>query len=305
MKKDNLYGVNEEIIEIVKEIYDGIYSRFREQYIVVFLCGGASNSKYKSLRDKVRVLLESEKKSWYYKPFKIFYPEDLLMDVLNKTKDGDLLSYEQFLADNSHVISIICESAGALVELGAFTNNENTVDKVIAAIEKKYVKKKSFIMQGPIKYLKKRNKNNVVEYSHDIETFVKELSRNIREKNKINGNIRINITTIIGMHYFIHLLLFFFKTLSSKDMVYIIKSISEKEEIEYDNFDVLFMSALKLLFQDKKIVKVIVDNYSFYKLTSEGYKSIKSMINDCTETGLCDYIRVKLMYYEFYKSPHS
>ena len=58
----------------------------------------------------MRTLLENEKKTLWYKPLKIFYPEDLLIEILNKTKDADLLSYEQFLASNSHVIVIICES---------------------------------------------------------------------------------------------------------------------------------------------------------------------------------------------------
>ena len=69
----------------------------------------------------------------------------MLIEVLNETKDADLLSYEQFLANNSHMIVIVCESAGSLVELGAFTNNEYTVDKVIASVDKKRTKDKSFI----------------------------------------------------------------------------------------------------------------------------------------------------------------
>lgn len=53
--------------------------------------------------------------------------------------------------NNSHVICIICESAVSLVELEAFTNNNYTVNKVIAAVEKKREKDKSFNMLGPIK----------------------------------------------------------------------------------------------------------------------------------------------------------
>lgn len=108
MKEQNTKYNNKDICKIVEEIYQQIYCKFREQYIVVFLCGGASNRDYKSLRDKVRTLLENEKKTLWYKPLKIFYPEDLLIEILNKTKDADLLSYEQFLASNSHVIVIIC-----------------------------------------------------------------------------------------------------------------------------------------------------------------------------------------------------
>lgn len=144
--------------KILEKIYTDIFYGFKEQYIIVFLCGGASTKTNKYIRDKIRVLLENEKRrySWLL-PIKVFYPEDLLIEVLNKTKDADLLSYEQFLANNSHIIAIICESPGSLVELGAFTNNEYTVNKVIAAVEKKKAKYKSFIMLGPIKYLKKKN----------------------------------------------------------------------------------------------------------------------------------------------------
>ena len=299
--------LDKDICGIVEEIYQQIYCKFSEQYIVVFLCGGASNSKHKSLRDQVRVLLENEKKTFWYKPFKIFYPEDLLIEILNKTKDADLLSYEQFLANNSHVIVIICESAGSLVELGAFTNNKYTVDKVIAAADKNLTKHKSFIMLGPIKYLKKRNKLNVVEYGQDAKDFAKRLSRDIREKNKVSGNKNsmIDLTTIVGMHYFIQLVLYIFKSLNSKKLVAIIDYISCKEKIVYSDFKVLFNASLKLLFQDKKIVKITGEPYSSYKLTNIGYETIKLMINDCICAGVCDRIRVELMYKEFYKLPHS
>lgn len=307
MAEEQKSRLNEGIVKIVKEIYDEIYCKFREQYIVIFLCGGASTSKHKSLRDRVRVLLENERKTIWNKPYKIFYPEDLLIEVLNKTKEADLLSYEQFLANNSHMIVIICESAGSLVELGAFTNNDYTVDKVVAAVDKRRVKDKSFIMLGPIKYLKKRSKLNVVEYGQDDVEFAKSLSKDIREKYRVSGNksSMIELTTIVGMHYFIQLILYYFKSLNSKELVQIIECISKKEGIVYDDFKVLFNAALKLLFQDKKIVKMTGNQYSSYKLTETGFFTMKSMITDCTRAGLCDKIRVGLMHNEFYKSPHS
>ena len=283
MAEEQKSRLNEGIVKIVKEIYDEIYCKFREQYIVIFLCGGASTSKHKSLRDRVRVLLENERKTIWNKPYKIFYPEDLLIEVLNKTKEADLLSYEQFLANNSHMIVIICESAlliliehrsaGSLVELGAFTNNDYTVDKVVAAVDKRRVKDKSFIMLGPIKYLKKRSKLNVVEYGQDDVEFAKSLSKDIREKYRVSGNksSMIELTTIVGMHYFIQLILYYFKSLNSKELVQIIECISKKEGIVYDDFKVLFNAALKLLFQDKKIVKMTGNQYSSYKLTETGF----------------------------------
>ena len=70
--------------KILKKIYTNIFCSFEEQYIIVFLCGGASTKTKKSLRDKIRIMLENEKKrySWLL-PIKVFYPEDLLIEVLN------------------------------------------------------------------------------------------------------------------------------------------------------------------------------------------------------------------------------
>lgn len=162
-------------------------------------------------------------------------------------------------------------------------------------------------MLGPIKYLRKRSKFNVVEYGQDDVEFAKRLSKDIREKNRVSGsnNSMIDLTTIVGMHYFIQVVLYYFKSLNSKELVEIIECISEKEDIVYDDFKVLFNAALKLLFQDKKIVKTTGNPYSSYKLTDIGFKTMKLMITDCTRAGLCDKIRIELMHNEFYKSPHS
>ena len=137
--------------------------------------------------------------------------------------------------------------------------------------------------------------------------FAKSLSKDIREKYRVSGNksSMIELTTIVGMHYFIQLILYYFKSLNSKELVQIIECISKKEGIVYDDFKVLFNAALKLLFQDKKIVKMTGNQYSSYKLTETGFFTMKSMITDCTRAGLCDKIRVELMHNEFYKSPHS
>lgn len=306
MNRDSKRVLNTDMKEIIQKIYMEIFCGFNRQYIIVFLCGGASSKRKKSLRDRTRVLLEEERKKRWQLPFKVFYPEDLLIEMLNKTKDADLLSYEQFLADNSHIISIICESAGSLVELGAFTNNQYTVNKVIAAIDKKRSKDKSFIMLGPIKYLKKRNKLNVVEYGTDAEEFSQRLAKNIREKySKEKMDIAVTLSTIVGMHYFIQLLLYFFKNLNSKDLADLLKYTIKQFNVEITDFNILFNAALKLLFHDEQIIKLPDQRYSIYKLTKKGYNSMEKMVANCTKGYLCDKIRIKIMYNEFYKSSHT
>ena len=203
-----------ELCKIIDNIYEDLFCEFHEQYIIVFLCGGSSKKDEISLRDKVRPLLDSARKYYYQKQIKTFYPEDLLIEELNRVKDADLLSYEQLLADNSHIIAIICESAGALVELGAFTNNAVTVDKVIAAVDKNVEKHKSFVMMGPIKYLKKKGSANFLTYGKNYKEFASALSKMIRAKYRtLHSSDKLKLHTIVGMHYYIQLLLYFFKEL--------------------------------------------------------------------------------------------
>lgn len=297
---------NNDTKELIESIYNRMFLDFNEQYIIVFLCGGASKKNEKSLRDRMRTLLENQQKTVYQIPIKIFYPEDLLIEVLNKTKEADLLSYEQLLANNSHVIAIICESPGSLVELGAFTNNQYTIDKVVAAIDKKKIKDKSFIMLGPIKYLRKLNKWNVVEYGTDDSETARKLFRCIKEKNKKTiFRESLKISTIMGMHYYIQLLLYFFKQLTSKELVDIIQFTADKNRIVILEFNVIFNAALKLLFKEESIMKKNGQQYSIYQLSKSGYKSMEKIIRNCTKIQVCDKIRTDIMFLNYYKAPHS
>ncbi len=81
------------------------------------------------------------------------------MDMLNRDKKTDLLEYENLLADNSDMVCIICESMGSAVELGAFVGNRKLEQKLIVCINQKFARDKSFIMMGPVKHIKKINKN--------------------------------------------------------------------------------------------------------------------------------------------------
>lgn len=60
--KNNLENIEINMKKSLKDIYSEIFCRIKEQYIIVFLCGGASTKSKRSLRDKIRLLLENEKK---------------------------------------------------------------------------------------------------------------------------------------------------------------------------------------------------------------------------------------------------
>lgn len=148
-----------------------------------------------------------------------------------------MLTLEKFLADNCDVICIVCESAGSLVELGAFTNNEHTFKKIIALISNKYSKNKSFIMLGPIKQIRKNDRNNVIFYGKDIDKVSNELIRQFRNKKQLNINKLAGkgLDKIIGQYYFILILLYYFESINVKNLVKYLHFI-EQEKNKYCRF---------------------------------------------------------------------
>lgn len=124
----------------------------------MFLCGADI-----SMKDKLRFKIANEFKNlWNSYRYEIIYPEDIFDELLYSSRSKDLLSLENLLADSVDVIVMIPESPGSFAELGAFANNENLRTKIVCIIDEKYKKNKSFINQGPIKLIKKANKNGVV-----------------------------------------------------------------------------------------------------------------------------------------------
>ena len=130
---------------VIDKIYNQVFLHSIDKSIFVFLCGGIGEN---CIRDKVRNELMKQN-------FQVLYPEDLFIDIINNDKNKSLLEMEEFLAINSDVICVICESIGSAVELGAFAQNTLTREKLIIAIEKKYIRKRSFIVLGPVRLLKK------------------------------------------------------------------------------------------------------------------------------------------------------
>lgn len=295
-----------EMCKVIDSIYSNMFCDFREQYIIVFLCGGSSKKGQLSLRDKVRPLLEKSKKYYYQMPIKTFYPEDLLIEELNRNKSADLMTYEQLLADNSHIIAIICESAGALVELGAFTNNEVTVDKVIVAVNKNFEKNKSFVMLGPVKYLRRKGNANFLTYGKNTKDFAAGLAKMIRSKYR-DSNITdgLKLDSIVGMNYYIQLLLYFFKSLDKRQLQECVEYTAKTNGVKIKNFRTVFNAALRLLFQEQYVINELFDGQDRCKLSKSGFWSIEKIIKNCQKGYLCDKIRIEIMYSRYYKAPKT
>lgn len=254
-------------------IYDTIYKSSDNQYIDIFLCGGVSTKEKRSVRDSLRVRMEKNKK------LRILYPEDLFNELMNIDRNYDLLSLEYFLAQNCDFIGIVCESPGSLVELGAFANHSEIKARVIAMIEKKRKRDKSFIMLGPIKTIKKTNKDNVLYYSpQGVNELSKELISQInRLYNKGDYKKSKSINNIIGIHYFIPMVLYFHHSVEVDTMLdglrYLLK---EHCKVEVSDDNMLFRPALKLLYKEKRIIR----DGKVYRLTDMGYKYMRKVLSN-------------------------
>ena len=260
--------INDQYMVILDTIYTDIFKRLRNNIVDVFLCGGASSKNELSTRDKLKIELEKNGK------FRILYPEELFMDLLTTNKEQDLLSLEKVLARNCDYICIVCESVGSFVELGAFTNNSDTFDKVIALVQTKYKNQNSFLMLGPIAYIKSKNKKKVIFYNKNIEDSSKELMSTISKLVKGNRTSG-DIDNIVGMHYFTLCVLYFFREIDVLVFIDLLKKILVKyfdktfinEPIK---FNLLFRPAIKLLYKARLVEQKKFAGKNSYKITSKG-----------------------------------
>ena len=290
--------------EIIKIIYNDIFLNLHHNMVDMFLCGGASTRKYISNRDKLRENLKNSKF------LSILYPEDLFMELLNRKK-YDLLTLERFLAQNSDIICIVCESPGAFVELGAFVNNENTFDKVVVLLQSKYKNAKSFINQGPVAMVKENDVSNVIYFNNNIEDATKQVNELLRKRfwrfsyRSLKYKKRTkDINLISGQFYFIMVLLYFFSSIEIKKLVQIIKDLYSVKGYNEKEFEMVFTSAIRRLYKEGILKKVqLLDGINSYELTNKGYQQAKKVldsaqISDCTK--VIDGIRLKIIRSQYY-----
>ena len=223
------------------------------------------------------------------KNYQILYPEDLFADLLNRNKKADLFEYETILAINADIVCVICESSGALAELGAFVQNEDIKSKMVAAVDAKYSRHKSFIMQGPIKHLKKNNSKSVVKYKvHELNEFCKNLTASFNNlyKKHPQQHKSLSFSTLSAYITFIPIVLFFYKNISRKALYSDMKSFLNSKSITPRDFNDLFNAAVKYLLK----VRMVIANYDMtmsndiLSLSDKGYSLTKAMLDKSFQT---------------------
>lgn len=256
------------------EIYRNVFCNTYNESYYVFLCGGAGKNH---IRNNVRNLLEK-------KGYQILYPEDLFVDIINNDKKSDLLDYENLLAQNADIVCVICESPGSFAELGAFVQNDSIKSRMVAAVNYRYKRDKSFIILGPIRHLKKNNIHSVLEYNEKkVEEFCDDLGKTFnqikrkwpRVHNKLSFD---NLSTYIA---FIPILLFFFQEFDRKILHKELKQFLRKNNWLPDKYNDLFNASIKYLIKIRMIVSEIDSNekQEKFKLTKDGIRDTKNILS--------------------------
>lgn len=283
--------------EIALRIYKEIFCNTCDTSIDIFLCGGAK-IKSKVNRDTVRRNLERH--SFL---FNIFYPEDLFIELLNK-KEYDLLSLEKYLAENSDFIVIVCESMGSAAELGAFINNSETISKVIVLQNVKFKNIKSFISEGPIKYMKKKYKNHVLYYKNDPNKIANQLKSILKKEKECSEKNKYfkDIDCISGQCNYILFLLYLFDSLERTTLLSYIDNV---DKIKDSDLNKLYQSSLNRLF-NIGLVKTNTENKKNLELTKKGVEKVEYMIENnlliSYRKEILNDIRLKIMYNKYYKT---
>ncbi|MFM0610189.1 retron St85 family effector protein [Paraburkholderia sediminicola] len=134
---------------------------------IVLLCGGPVGLKDRaedpdpplaSLRDAITRSIP---------PYEIFRPEEIQVwhnDGIYK----NLMDFEADLASICSLVVVILESAGSLVELGAFSQFPELSKKLVAVKSNTYSDSPSFINLGVLRYMAANNQSCVKVYPWDI-----------------------------------------------------------------------------------------------------------------------------------------
>ncbi|MBX7044544.1 MAG: retron St85 family effector protein [Ignavibacteria bacterium] len=240
--------------KIAEEITQYIFTPVNKFKTTVFLCGGSLTEK-KNIRHVIGTELKKDRLSYKYD---IIFPEELFNEILYGNKKADLLSLENLLADSVDAIIIIPESPGSYSELGAFTNNKQLLEKIICIIDKKYEFKKSFINQGPIKLVKKKDKGRVLFYENKNIGKVLEGLRSSLNKIKNSSKKKADKINLLQFDNFLLFAIFILEPIDRSSLIELLANISDENE------HILYQITISI------ISTLVRKNY--INLSSEGYK---------------------------------
>lgn len=267
-------------IHIAKTLYTDVFPYIRRDKTSVFLIGANAKDK-----DSVRYRLRNALSKSRFKKSDVYYPEEIFADLLYDSQ-LDLLSLENLLASSVHVVIICAESWGSIAELGAFVNHEKLNKKLVVIINEKYKNTKSFIRQGPVRFLeiKSKGRTNPIIWFNFSRGNIDELSKKVNfVVNKISrdSNVESSLCNPIVSQEFLLILIHTLGTSTAGEIKQLIKLLIEP--IESQELSTIVYSSLRALFKQRA---VILRNGQ-YTLTQSGHSRL--------ENSFLNYYRLKVV----------
>jgi len=248
------------IKEIGININENIFSKRIKSGYNIFLIGkGTKNND--SIRNKLRE--EIIRKRVLYNWFDIYYPEYLFEELLGPGSKFNLLELENKLAEWVHCVVIILESAGAIAELGAFSNHIDLRNKLIVVVNERHNKNKSFIVLGPIKFLKSNTKSKIIveDYNNiNMDSLGDKIRRHVREIAK-GVELDESISNPIEAQHFLRVAIYLMSPVPRETLISLMMSM---KDIPHEEANKIITTALNILNKDGYI-KIKNTNISLSK----------------------------------------
>ncbi|MDB5155334.1 MAG: hypothetical protein JWR50_41 [Mucilaginibacter sp.] len=275
--------------KLASKIQNEFYKPINSYKTSVFLCGADINKK-----DKIRYQVsQALSTGWNSYMYDLIFPEDIFDELLYNTRGKDLLSLENLLAESIDVILLIPESPGSFSEFGAFANDENLRKKLICIVDQKYKKDKSFINQGPLKLVRKANKDSIIYIDPQlIFRHVRDIQASIRKIKKVSTKKTEKIN-LLQLDNFLLPAIYLLEPISKENLIKLVEAVISDSANSFQ----ITTTALTIMTK-KKFVEL---THVGYKLTGTGIKhyfSLKktsSRIKIQDETTALDDLRLEIL----------
>jgi hypothetical protein len=275
------------------KIKDDFYRPVNTYKTTIFLCGADLSQKDK-IRYQINEILTNDYSNSFY--YDIVFPETIFDELLYSSKRRDLLSLENMLADCVDVIVIIPESPGSFAELGAFANDQNLREKIICLIDQRYKKDKSFINEGPVKLIKKANKNGLIFFDPlNINDSINKL-KSAFKKIKKQSNKKTDKISLLQLENFLLPSIFLLEPVFKQVLEELVIYATEDEKNSYQ----ATTTALTLLIK-KREIELTSEGYKLTNLGLETFLDLKktsSRIKKQHETIALDNLRLEILNYK-------
>ncbi len=277
------------------KIREDIFKPVNTYKTTFFLCGSDISQK-----DKMRYKIAEEiNNRWDSFQYDIIYPEDIFEELLYSSQAKDLLSLENLLAESVDAVVLIPESPGSFAELGAFANNEKLRSKLICIVDKKFKKDRSFINQGPLKLVRKANKQSLIFVDPgNIQNVAEKLSASLKKMKKISSKVSDKIT-LLQLDNFLLPTIFLLEPVTKNTLIAIVSNATEDEKNSFQTTT----TALTILTK-KRQVELTTNGY---KLTSLGvneflsFRKIGRRIKNQDKTIVIDNLRLEILNLKYRK----